>query len=556
MGEDVPWPAPPREPGPWNGGPPVAPPGNTPLPPLPGASGTMGGTPATPNPWNQNPVPSVHIPPDRRPPGSPVPGPPPQPPGAPVPAAGSTLKPRAPIALRAVAVIIVLAMVAAGVLLVLKGGRQYPSEWDPKVKDIAEWVAEARELDYEHPVKVNFLTDAEYTEHATAGGDVTDPATAAYYDDQAAQLRALGFISGKVDLASANDTLSDSGTLAYYDPDVEQVFVRGTDMTPALRVTLAHELTHVLQDQHFDLQRMGELPSGEASVLRALAEGDASRIEDTYVDQLSDDDRAAYEEESQASGEDASDELDEKVPPILTTLFASPYILGPQLIDVLDQTGGSKAIDRALQDPPSEEALFDPRTYGTEALAAQPTTVAAPAGAEPIDDGEFGPTTWYLMLAARMDPKVALDATDGWGGDAYAVYRKDDAVCVSISYRGDTEEDVAEMSAALKTWVAASPKGSASATEEDGTIAFESCDPGEDAASAGDVSPDLLAIPVTRTQVYSSSLENATEDQASCFAQGVIDRFTTAQLTDPTGAFVNSEPGQAILNELRQGCAG
>ncbi|MEZ5203250.1 MAG: hypothetical protein R2701_02365 [Acidimicrobiales bacterium] len=272
VGEDVPWPAPPREPGPWNGGPPVAPPGNTPLPPLPGASGTMGGTPATPNPWNQNPVPSVHIPPDRRPPGSPVPGPPPQPPGAPVPAAGSTLKPRAPIALRAVAVIIVLAMVAAGVLLVLKGGRQYPSEWDPKVKDIAEWVAEARELDYEHPVKVNFLTDAEYTEHATAGGDVTDPATAAYYDDQAAQLRALGFISGKVDLASANDTLSDSGTLAYYDPDVEQVFVRGTDMTPALRVTLAHELTHVLQDQHFDLQRMGELPSGEASVLRALAE--------------------------------------------------------------------------------------------------------------------------------------------------------------------------------------------------------------------------------------------------------------------------------------------
>ena len=50
-GEEVPWPPPPREPGPWNGGPPVSPPGNTPLPPLPGAGGVVHGAAHQANPW-------------------------------------------------------------------------------------------------------------------------------------------------------------------------------------------------------------------------------------------------------------------------------------------------------------------------------------------------------------------------------------------------------------------------------------------------------------------------------------------------------------------------
>jgi len=551
VGEQVPWPSPPREVGPWNGGPPIAPPGNTPLPPLPGASGTMGGTSAAANPWAQ-PVPSVNIPPERRGPAVPPP------PGAAGPGAplGPTVDDRAPTWVLIASAVVVVAMIAAGTYLVLKGGRDYPDEWDARVEPITTWVAKERKLAFEHPVQVNFQSAEEYSKRATEGGDVSDPDTEQYYADQVAQLRALGFVSGDVDLAQASDTLSDSGTLAYYDPDVEQVFVRGTKMTPALEVTLAHELTHVLQDQHFDLERMGELESGQASVLRALAEGDATRIEDAYIDdQLTDEERKAYEEESQQSGDDAQAEIDDKVPPILTTLFASPYILGPQLITVLDALG-SKKIDEALADPPSEEALFDPRTYGTGALDPKDVTIEAPEGAEVLDGGEFGPTTWYLMLASRMDAKVALAATDGWGGDAYVVYRQDDRVCVDIAATGDTEADTTQLGEALVTWVGQSPEDTASAKNEDGRITFTSCDPGADAEGDGaDVSPDILAIPVTRSQLYASTLEqDATAEQSSCFAQGVIERFSTEQLTDPDGTFAQSAEGQQILRDLGAAC--
>lgn len=551
MGEQVPWPAPPREVGPWNGGPPIAPPGNTPLPPLPGASGTMGGTAAASNPWAQ-PVPEVNIPPERR---GPAPEAPPGVPGATGPV-GPTVDDRAPRWLLVASAIVVIAMVAAGAYLVLRGGRDYPDEWDARVKPIAEWTAKERKLAFEHPVQVNFLSEEEYSARATEGGDVSDPETDQYYEDQVAQLRALGFITGEVDLQAASNTLSDSGTLAYYDPDVEQVFVRGTKMTPALEVTLAHELTHVLQDQQFDLNRLEDFDDGRGAVLRALAEGDATRIEEAYVaDVLTEEERAAYEEESQASGDEAMEEVEEKVPPILTTVFASPYILGPELIATLDATD-PKAIDGALADPPTEEALFDPRTYGTEALAPKDVSVEAPEGAEVLEEGEFGPTTWYLMLASRMDAKVALAATDGWGGDRYVVYREDDRVCVDIAAKGDTDEDTTELAEAVLTWVGGSAEGSATAKNEDGRVTLTSCDPGKDATSdAAEVSPALLGIPVTRTQVYVNSLEQeATTKQASCYAQGIIERFSTEQLTDPEGEFFASEEGQQILLDLRTAC--
>ncbi len=561
-GEEVSWPPPPREPGPWNGGPPVSPPGNTPLPPLPGAGGVVHGTSAQPNPWaNPGGSPEALTGPNTIPPGAfpgqaagPLQGTNPFP-GLP---SGPGLVDRAPIGILVASAVIVLALIAGAGYVVLKGGRQYPSAWDDQSAPIASWVSKERELDFDHPVKVNFLTPEQYKARATEGGNDDSVESKQFYADQLAQLRALGFVSGEVDLAKANDTLSDSGTLAYYDPGLEQVFVRGTELTPALRVTLAHELTHVLQDQNFDLERLDDLSSGQASVLRALAEGDATKVEDAYVDQLSEADARAYEEETETSGDEATEELESSVPPILTTIFASPYILGPRLVDYLDAKGGWEAIDEALLDPPTEEAMWDPATYQTEAGAQRTVAVDPPSGAEVIETDEFGPTAWYLLLASRLDPKVALVAVDGWGGDQYVVYRDDDTVCLNATIEGDTPEDEQQLADALGAWAAKSPKGTAEVTSDDGAVQFRSCDPGKDAEPIGDeITPDILGLPVTRTDIYTDAIDgDRTPKESACFANGVIGAFTFGQLQDPKGTFVNSDEGQQILTDVRSACFG
>ncbi len=47
-----------------------------------------------------------------------------------------------------------------------------------------------------------------------------------------------------------------AGTLAYYSFEDKNITVRGQRVTPAMRSTLVHELTHVLQDQNFGIGAM------------------------------------------------------------------------------------------------------------------------------------------------------------------------------------------------------------------------------------------------------------------------------------------------------------
>ena len=488
--------------------------------------------------------------------GGPPPGHPPFPPGPAAPALPVVPVDRAPRWLVGVSVFVVMAVIAGGAFVVLRGGRKFPSSWDPRVAPIADWVAKARQLDYDHPVEVQFLSEAEYRKTATGGGDAVAEGTdeAASAGDTVAQLRALGLVAGQVDLRKANNTLSDSATLAFYDPESKKVFVRGTDMTPALRVTLAHELTHVLQDQRFDLQRIGDLPDGQASTLRALAEGDATRIEERYAKEvLKPAERAEYETSSKSSGQEADQAIEDGgVPPVLLAVFGAPYVLGPELVSYLDDTGGDEAIDKALADPPGEQVLFDPTVNGTPAARDEPLKVAAPAGTEKIEDGEFGPTAWYLLLAARMEPTTALQAANGLGDDGYVVYRKDARVCVQARAGGDTPADVTELSDALQDWVGQSPDGTASVQVVDRQVRFESCDPGAAAKAVGKVSIDLLQLPVLRTELYRQVTESGLNPtQATCFADGILERVTLAQILD---GYLNRPEATQLGTEIGARC--
>ena len=88
--------------------------------------------------------------------------------------------------------------------------------------------------------------------------------------------------------------------LAYYDPTTKKITVKGSVDDVSTRVTVARELTHALQDQHFDLValRKAAAKAHGSTVLQTLVEGDARRIENEYERTLSADDQQAYETQS------------------------------------------------------------------------------------------------------------------------------------------------------------------------------------------------------------------------------------------------------------------
>jgi hypothetical protein len=219
-------------------------------------------------------------------------------------------------------------------------------------------------------------------------------------------------------------------------------------------------------------------------------------------------------------------------------MMAAPYELGEAVLAVAIQQGGKRSVDDLFRSPPStEEQQLDPWTL----IADHQGYLSVPKpeladGEEKIDDGTFGALGLYLVLAERLPAEQALTAVDGWGGDSYVAFERDDVSCVRIDYRGDTSEDLTQMKTALEAWVAKLPKGPAKVGRDGSTLMFESCDPGKNAAKvANGKSMDALALVLSRTYLSTSLAESGFDvPTARCAADRLVREFTIAELNKPS----------------------
>ncbi len=444
--------------------------------------------------------------------------------------------------------------------LVLSGDDDYPDQWTAEIQPFVEIVEDERDLEFEHPVYVEFLPAAEFEEQVTADeADLTDE-DREEIEQTSAMLRAVGLIESDVDLFDATNSLLGAGTLAYYSTKDERIRIRGEQLTPAIEATLVHELTHALQDQHFDIgDRAKELDEadddgGAGAAFQAVVEGDANRIESAYVQDLDEEDLDAVMEEQQRQAEDFQERAAD-LPPVLSTLLGAPYTLGEAMLQLAAEDDGNESVDELFESPPTtEEHLVDPWTLllGDPNDAVDVDVPPLEQGAEELDSGTFGAMGWLLVLAERIPVLQALDATDGWGGDAYVSFERGGQSCVAISYQGDTTDDVNELDAALHRWIAVSPDSPAAvAHQEDGGLLFTSCDPGAPVGSGS--SQEALDVALTRTYVAIGFLDSgANDNQARCLADSLVHNFSVQQLTDPD--LVIDAEMQAELQELSAAC--
>lgn len=432
---------------------------------------------------------------------------------------------------------------AAGLLVVAlhveHHGPPHPKEWDPRVLDIVKFDEQHRGLTYKQPVFVDFLDAKAYSDRVRTDESTLTDKEKAQLKASEGELRALGLSNSNVDLFAASNTLVDTGTLAFYDPKTERVIIRGTELTVDLKVTLVHEFTHVLQDQYFGVgaRRTDKFTtSQEGTAFRAILEGDAVRIENEYIESLPADEKAQYDQAHKSEVDTATSGLS-GVPVALQALQAAPYILGPPFMQLLDAEGHQAKVDAALRDPPiTDEQLFDPRAFLSSnkpldvATPSLPSNVASDGA---VDEGDFGATSWYLVLAERIDPLVALRAVDGWGGDSYIAYQQAGLTCVRLGWKGDTSTDNQEMHDALDQWVAAMPPAAAARVRADGDLlTVDSCDPGpQGGLTLNNRALDAIQIPGARSEFMFEAVEQGglATDKAFDFGDCVVHSVTFEQ---------------------------
>ncbi len=401
--------------------------------------------------------------------------------------------------------------------------------WDPRIAPIAKTVEKIRGLEFDHPVPVRFLSDKAFRKKVTR-----DEADLTKQDKREIRratesLRALGLISGDVDLFDAVNSKQGSDVLAFYDPDEKEVVVRGKGpIDVETKGTLAHELTHVLQDQAFDLNETEDgfdETTTASDAFDALVEGDATWVENEYVGRLSESDQAAYYAAQDAAGAEV-DEDAAPVPAVVDVLFGAPYILGPDLVDILRVDDGVRALDRAFRNPPNADVqVLDPVKLLLEATTKD---VAAPKpgkGEKQVGEAdEFGALGLYLVLASRLPAAQAYAAASQWAGDREITVRDGDTTCIRAAFRSRTAAGTQALTAGLEAWAATVPGATATVTPKAKTVELRSCDPGIDSAAPDDVRFDeALTVLVERNGALVEALRgDAPTDVAACFADGIV----------------------------------
>jgi hypothetical protein len=420
-------------------------------------------------------------------------------------------------------------------------GPSYPKTWDARILPYVKIVEKERGLTFMHPVPVRFLSDKEFEKTVTSDESKLDKNERKEIDQYTGLLRALGLLSGDVDLFDAFNSAHGSGTLAYYSTGKKEIVIRGEQLTLAARPTLVHELTHVGQDQHFaigdrleKLRKANEKRSTtEYDVFDAIVEGDAERIATDYRASLPPAQRRALADSEAKQREDVLAEY-RKIPKVVLTMISSPYSLGEAMVQTAAANGGNAAVDDLFRDPPAHDSVLLDPLPGLDG-ADKPAEVDVPAlndGEKRFVSGEFGALSLYLMLAERMPALDALSAADGWGGDAFVAFERDGTSCERTAVRGDTSQATARLDAALHRWAAASP-GSGAQVQQDGQpVQFESCDPGKSAAPGRDASDQALTLVSIRSQLGAVLLkQGAPAAAASCIAEKAVHEFAVSTLT-------------------------
>ncbi len=434
--------------------------------------------------------------------------------------------------------LLVIVLVGATAAVFVAGrdtGPHYPKAWDSRILPIVQFDEHERGLQFKHPVEVIFMAPKAFDKLVTTSSSSLSTKEKAQIADETASLRALGLIDGKVDLFKQENDLNSGGILAYYDPHDKKVRVKGSELTPDVRVTLAHELTHALQDQYFDLGREDSLPDDAQQAFRSVVEGDAVVVQNAYADSMSKSDQAAY---NKAESDGSS--VYSKIPDILVAQQLEPYVVGPAFVNALKAHGGDEAVDEALRHPPaSTAALMDIFRYldqPSSTTGSTTTTMAVPklgSGDKKVESGDFGALYWYLMLARRLDVHKAIKAVDGWAGDSSLTYREPGGrVCVVADYRGRSDGDAQTMAQTLQDWKDAGPDTGATIVTDGDVVHFTSCDPGKDVTLSGtDRSSDVVEYAAARVEIAEEFFKaHQPSSVAECAINTVFDRLSLSEV--------------------------
>ncbi len=247
------------------------------------------------------------------------------------------------------------------------------------------------------------------------------------YVQETILLKALELLPATLDRKAAELELLGRELNGLYDPKAKTLVIRQGLSSAMSKLTIYHELTHALQDQHYGLEEALKYKPGAndaRSALHSLAEGDALL---TMVKAVFDESRADFYvaalkplETIYAAGTAIQNE---RVPKLLSLAALAPYRDGLQFAKYLYEKGGVAALSNAwLRPPTTTEQLLHPSEYEKNSQPRTMTHHAAPPGYALVYEDTVGEQALRIMGEVWTNPATAQQAATGWDGDRVSLF--------------------------------------------------------------------------------------------------------------------------------------
>jgi hypothetical protein len=336
-------------------------------------------------------------------------------------------------------------------------------------QEVLKETSELRELSILRPVQSSTQSRAEIERAVMKNLD--EEVTPADMHAAEVTLKKLGLAPPDFQYRALMIRLLTEQVAGYYEPKTRQFYLADWIDIDGQKPIIAHELTHALQDQHFNLRRFDRWPKGDSDAelaAHALIEGDATMAMAMYV--ANNPFRALTFLKSMGAMSIATEELD-KAPRSVRESLLFPYQEGMNWTRALYKQGGWPEVSKAFTTlPQSTEQILHPDKYFAREA---PVKVLVPditsllnggskksevrsqrsaSGFQAVSswkrlasdvNGEWG---FYLILDEFLKSAVeSRRAAAGWSGDRTSVYenQKGEVLYISLS-TWDTENEARE----------------------------------------------------------------------------------------------------------------
>jgi hypothetical protein len=311
---------------------------------------------------------------------------------------------------------------------------------------IQQQVAQLRGLTPKSPVPLRFLDQQGLTQYLVQNFDRDYLANERESDQKL--LSTLGVLNQGDNVVQILLDLLTEQVIGTYSPDDKTMYLIGTAAVfgPDEQVTFAHEFTHSLQDQYYDLNKL--MPKhtdndDRSEAVQALVEGDAVLIQRLWAQS------ALSPTELAQLGQSGGDSKLFQAPNFIREQLLFPYGDGFNFVRQSYQAGGARAVDEVFRTPPdSTEQILHPDKYRAH---EKPVPVSVPdlsgqlgQGWRQINQNTLGEMAIRLMLTEYTDANRAARAAAGWGGDRWALLEKDGRQALVLESVWDTPTDARE----------------------------------------------------------------------------------------------------------------